>query len=130
MDERVLKLRKELKKIIRGKQEITDRILMAILARGHILLEDVIKAVDLGTLVISNATLGSINACVLTIAYLQQKGIPVRGIILNNYDANDFMQIDNKKMMEAITGVPVLAEVKPNATDLDIDVEVLKKIYK
>ena len=96
----------------------------------HILLEDVIKAVDLGTLVISNATLGSINACVLTIAYLQQKGIPVRGIILNNYDANDFMQIDNKKMMEAITGVPVLAEVKPNATDLDIDVEVLKKIYK
>ena len=41
MDERVLKLRKELKKIIRGKQEITDRILMAILARGHILLEDV-----------------------------------------------------------------------------------------
>lgn len=96
----------------------------------HILLEDIIKAVDLGTLVISNAALGSINACALTIAYLQQKGIPVRGIILNNYDANDFMQIDNKKMMEAITGVPVLAEVKPNATDLDIDVEVLKKIYK
>ena len=96
----------------------------------HILLEDIIKAVDLGTLVISNAALGSINACALTIAYLQQKGIPVRGIILNNYDANDFMQIDNKKMMEAITGVPVLTEVKPNATDLDIDVEVLKKIYK
>lgn len=96
----------------------------------HILLEDIIKAVDLGTLVISNAALGSINACALTIAYLQQKGIPVRGIILNNYDANNFMQIDNKKMMESITGVPVLAEVKPNATDLDIDVEVLKKIYK
>ena len=96
----------------------------------HILLEDVIKAVDLGTLVISNAALGSINACVLTIAYLKQKGIPVRGIILNNYDGNDFMQADNKKMMEAITGVPVLAEVKPNDTELDIDVEVLKGLYK
>ena len=96
----------------------------------HILLEDVIKAVGLGTLVISNAALGSINACVLTIAYLRQKSIPVRGIILNNYDGSDFMQADNKKMMEAITGVPVLAEVKPNDTELDIDVEVLKGLYK
>ena len=90
----------------------------------HILLEDVIEAVGLGTLVISNAALGSINACLLTIAYLRQKGIPVRGIILNNYDGSDFMQADNKKMMEAITGVPVLAEVKPNDTELDIDIEV------
>ena len=96
----------------------------------HLLLEDVIKATNLGTLVISNAALGSINACVLTVFYLQQKGIPVRGIILNNYDGKDFMQSDNKKMMEAITGVPVIAEVKPNDTELDIDVEVLKGLYK
>lgn len=96
----------------------------------HLLLEDLIKATGLGTLVISNAALGSINACVLTVFYLQQKGIPVRGIILNNYDGNDFMQADNKKMMEAITGVPVIAEVKPNDTELDIDVEVLKSLYK
>ncbi len=96
----------------------------------HLLLEDLIKATNLGTLVISNAALGSINACVLTVFYLQQKGIPVRGIILNNYDSYDFMQADNKKMMEAITGVPVIAEVKPNDTELDIDVEVLKGLYK
>ena len=96
----------------------------------HLLLEDVIKATNLGTLVISNAALGSINACVLTVFYLQQKGIPVRGIILNNYDGKDFMQADNKKMIEAITGVPVIAQVKPNDTELDIDVEVLKGLYK
>ena len=96
----------------------------------HLLLEDLIKATNLGTLVVSNAALGSINACVLTVFYLQQKGIAVRGIILNNYDGNDFMQADNKKMMEAITGVPVIAEVKPNDTELDIDVEVLKSLYK
>ena len=96
----------------------------------HLLLEDLIKATNLGTLVISNAALGSINACVLTVFYLQQKGIPVRGIILNTYDGKDFMQADNKKMMEAITGVPVIAQVKPNDTELDIDVEVLKGLYK
>ena len=96
----------------------------------HLLLEDLIKATGLGTLVISFAALGSINACVLTIFDLQQKGIPVRGIILNNYDGSDFMQADNKKRMEAITGVPVIAEVKPDDAELNIDVEVLKNIYE
>lgn len=96
----------------------------------HILLEDIIKGLGLGTIVISSAALGSINACVLTIAYLRQQGIEVRGIILNNYDPNDFMQTDNKKMMEELTKVPVLACVKEGDTDLDIDVEVLKDLYK
>ena len=96
----------------------------------HILLEDIIKHLGLGVLVISNAALGSINNCVLTISYLKQKNIPVRGIILNNYDGTNFMQADNKRMMEEITGVPVLACVAENASELDIDVETLKGLYK
>lgn len=96
----------------------------------HILLEDIIKALGLGTLVISNAALGSINACVLTVYYLEQHGIPVRGIILNNYDDSDFMQRDNRKMMEEITGVPIIATVKTNDTELNIDIEVLKEMYR
>ncbi len=96
----------------------------------HILLEDIIKRLGLGTLVISNAALGSINACVLTIFYLRQRGIPVRGIILNNYDADDFMQADNKRMIEALTAVPVVAAVKPGAKVLDIDAQVLQALYK
>ena len=96
----------------------------------HILLEDIIKHLGLGVLVISNAALGSINNCVLTISYLKQKQIPVRGIILNNYDASDFMQADNKRMMEELTAVPVLACVPPEAKELEMDVEVLKGLYK
>lgn len=96
----------------------------------HILLEDIIKELNLGTLVISTAALGSINACILTIFYLKEHGIPVRGIILNNYDDNDFMQVDNKKMIEAIGGVPILAYVPPNADNLEIDVDLLTSLYK
>ena len=96
----------------------------------HIMLEDMIKALDLGVLVVSTAALGSINACVLTIFYLRQKGIPIRGIILNNYDASDFMQQDNKKMIEALCGVPVLACVEAGAGDIDISAEALSKLYK
>lgn len=95
-----------------------------------LLLEDIIKKLELGTLVIANAALGSINACVLTLFYLKQKGIPVRGIILNNYDPQDFMQVDNRRMIEALGGVPVVACVAPGAVELDIDVEFLKLLYQ
>lgn len=96
----------------------------------HLLLEDIIKELGLGTLVISTAALGSINACILTTYYLKQHNIPVRGIILNNYDKNDFMQQDNKKMMEELSGVPVIACVAPHSTSLDIDSEFLASLYK
>lgn len=94
-----------------------------------IMLEDIIKALGLGTVVISNALLGSINACILTIYYLQQKNIPVRGIILNNFDENDLMQQDNKKMMELLSNVPVIGCVKPGSQELDIDISVLTELY-
>lgn len=94
-----------------------------------LMLEDIIKELGLGTLVIANAALGSINACVLTTFYLQQKNIPVRGIILNNFDADDTMQQDNKKMIEALSGVPVIGCVPCEAAELDIDVKLLQSLY-
>lgn len=94
-----------------------------------IMLEDIITSLGLGTVIVSNALLGSINACVLTAFYLQKKNIPVRGIILNNFDKNNLMQQDNKKMMEALSGVPVIGYAAPGAENLEIDLEVLQKLY-
>lgn len=41
MDARIKEIQTELEKIIKGKRNVTDKILMAILAKGHVLLEDV-----------------------------------------------------------------------------------------
>lgn len=41
MDARINVIQTELEKIIKGKKAVTDKILMAILAKGHVLLEDV-----------------------------------------------------------------------------------------
>ena len=41
MADKIKQLQKELGTIIKGKKEITDKIIMAVLARGHVLLEDV-----------------------------------------------------------------------------------------
>ena len=38
MEDKIRELRTELAKIIKGKSEITDKIIMAVLAEGHVLL--------------------------------------------------------------------------------------------
>ena len=41
MPQKIKELQDQLEKIIKGKKDITDKILMAVLAKGHVLLEDV-----------------------------------------------------------------------------------------
>ena len=41
MKEEILELKKEVGKVIVGKEEVIEKVLMAIIAGGHILLEDI-----------------------------------------------------------------------------------------
>ena len=96
----------------------------------RLLLDDVINALDMDIIVISPAGLGSINYALLTVEYAKQKGINVRGIILNGYEKDNFMHVDNKKCIEELTGVPVVAVVEQNAKELDIEKDVLLNLFK
>ena len=95
-----------------------------------IMLEDIIRTLNLDTVIVADAGLGTINSTVLTYRYLESAGINVRGIILNNYDENDCMHKDNANMIENILGTEVLATVSENESDLNIDTEYLIKIFK
>lgn len=95
----------------------------------HRLLEDVITDLGLGTVVVADAGLGTINAVVLTVEYLRQRKIPVRGVILNRWEGTG-MQDDNRKMIEEIARIPVLALVPPNAVELEMKIEDLMKLYE
>lgn len=94
------------------------------------LIEDIIKGLELDVIVVAPAALGSINSAVMTVVYAKNHGIKVRGIILNNYDETDFMQVDNKLQIERLTGVPVLALVKNGDRELNIEEKDLMKIFK
>ena len=83
------------------------------------MLPDVIKSLGLDILIVASASLGTINSTVLTAEYAKQHNINVKGIILNNYDETDFMQIDNKKQVEALTDVKVVATVKKEDKEID-----------
>ena len=93
------------------------------------MLEDVVKDLNLPTIVVATAALGTINSTVLTIHYLQSKGIPVKGIIVNHYTGNP-MEEDNCVMMERLTGIPVLDRVGPGETSLHMDVDTMLSCYE
>ncbi len=96
---------------------------------AHILLEDIIKALDLDTVIVADAGLGTINAVVTTAEYIKSRKINIKGVILNNWTGG-IMQEDNAKMITEITGLEVLAVVKKGDADLDIDPQQLADLYK
>ena len=96
----------------------------------HVILDDLVLRLGLGALIVADAGLGTINAAVLTVEHLRARGIPVRGIILNRFHAGDIMEEDNLDMIEALTGVKVVATVGSGDEALDMDAKELAKLYQ
>lgn len=98
--------------------------------RDNLLLPDVIKALNLDIIIVASAELGSINSTVLTYEYAKNAGINTVGIILNNYDENNEMQRDNKKCVELLTKVPVIATVSKNDSCLSVEKDTIMNLFK
>ena len=96
---------------------------------AKIQLEDVIRELNLSSLLIADAGLGTINSVVLTAEYMKARHLPIKGIIFNNYHPGNIMEDDNIRMCEYMTGLPTLTKVSPGDNDLHIDIDVLKNLY-
>lgn len=97
---------------------------------AKIQLEDVIRELQLASLIIADAGLGTINSVVLTVEYMRAHKLPIQGIIFNNYHPGDVMEEDNLRMCEYMTGLKVIACVEPGDTDIKLDAEVLAGLYQ
>ncbi|ACV64994.1 dethiobiotin synthase [Desulfofarcimen acetoxidans DSM 771] len=95
-----------------------------------IMLSDVIKALSLDVILVAPAALGTINSTVLTVEYAKQNEISIKGIIFNCYERDNFLHKDNKRQIAYITGIPIIACVDSNANDMEIDAEILEKLYR
>lgn len=82
---------------------------------NEIFLTDIIKSLNLDVILVASSLLGTINSTVLTVEYTKKLNINIKGIIMNFYDRNNFMHMDNKKQIEYLTGIPVIATVAKNA---------------
>ena len=72
----------------------------------------------LSIIIVADAGLGTINSTLLTVDYAKSNGIEIEGIILNNYESDNFMHWDNLEQIENLTGINVVATVAPNAGDI------------
>lgn len=128
------KVRKDYKRVLEDHEFVTVEgsggIVCPIRWDGEqkILLEDVIKALKLHTVIVADAGLGTINAVVLTTEYLRNHGIEVKGVILNHY-MGDTMQRDNARMIEELAKVPIVAFVREGEENLEIEAEKLAELY-
>jgi len=98
------------------------------LCNEKLLLPDVIKALGLDIIIVASADLGTLNSISLTVDYAKNHGINICGIILNNYDENNYMQRDNLIQAENLTGIPVIAAVKHGQKEIEISPEIFKEI--
>lgn len=96
---------------------------------AKIQLEDVIRELDLASIIVADAGLGAINSVVLTVEYMKSHNLPVKGIIFNHYHPGDVMEDDNIAMCEYMTNLPTLAKVKDGDRDLDMNVNDLIRLY-
>jgi dethiobiotin synthetase len=82
------------------------------------LLKDLIWELGLNIIIVADAGLGTINSTLLTIDYAKSNGIEIEGIILNNYETDNFMHWDNLETIETLTGINVVATVTKGASDI------------
>lgn len=82
------------------------------------LLKDLIWELGLSVIIVADAGLGTINSTLLTVDYAKSNGIEIEGIILNNYESDNFVHWDNLEQIEALTGVNVVATVANGASDI------------
>ncbi len=93
-------------------------------------LEDVVRELGLSSVLVADAGLGTINSVVLTVKYMEAKGLPVKGIIFNHFHPGNLMEEDNRRMCEYMTGLKVLACVEEGAGELPMDGEELERLYE
>lgn len=93
-----------------------------------LMLEDIIKEFNLPIILVSNSGLGAINHTVLTISYLRNLGVRVKGIILNEFNKNNIIHRDNKKIIKELTGINNISTV-PKIEDIkEYDFNELNKV--
>lgn len=90
------------------------------------ILADIIKLLGFEVLVVARSSVGTINHTVLTLKYLEEKNIKIRGIILNEYDKNNIVHVDNAKVIEKLTNVNIVAFIpkyQNESDDINIDLD-------
>ena len=96
---------------------------------GYLGLDEVVSCLKLPVLLVADAGLGTLNALMTTMAYLEKVNLQAVGVILNRFHGGDVMYEDNRYMTELLCGIPVVACVPEGAQNLKVDPAVLAQLF-
>lgn len=91
----------------------------------NLFMYDLPKALDLDVIIVADAGLGTINYTYLTVDFIKHLPLNIKGIILNNFDKDNFMHRDNLKVIERICAVKVIGIVQKNGKNIEFAPEVI-----
>lgn len=108
--------------------------MMSCVELGRYTIADFMKMLStqygLSIVVVGDAALGCINNVVMTLTSLKAEGFNLKdvSVIINNYDEHNAMHVDNVRMIEAMTKIPVIAKVAKGDTCLALDEQGLDRL--
>ena len=72
---------------------------------------DLIKDLDANTVIVTSSKIGTINHTIMTCNMCKNMKIPVKGLIINNFDSTGYPVSDLEKDLSALTDLPVLCSL-------------------
>lgn len=90
---------------------------------------DIIKETTMQALVVAQAGLGAIGSLGLTLSYLAGQGVSVAGVVMNGFDRQDFLHVDNVRVCQKEFGIQNLWTLGKGET-LSFDLATLEALYK
>ena len=72
---------------------------------------DLIKDLEANTIIVTSSKIGTINHTIMTCDMCKNMKIPVKGLIINNFDSTGYPVSDLEKDLNALTDLPVLCSL-------------------
>ena len=72
---------------------------------------NLIKDMKLPTIVVTRTKVGTINHTIMTCKMCEKYKIPVKGIVINNFDTGGYLIKELKRDLENLTNMPVLGSI-------------------
>ena len=78
---------------------------------------DLIKNMNIPTILVTRTKVGTINHTIMTVKMCEKYKIPIKGIIINDFDSDGYKPKELTRDLKNLTGVPVLGTI-PFVKDL------------
>ena len=72
---------------------------------------DLIKDLEANTIIVTSSKIGTINHTIMTCNMCKNMKIPVKGLIINNFDSTGYSMSDLERDLSALTDLPVLCSL-------------------